>query len=86
MEEAKRELPYTFAVPEDYDQLIKLFSDRTPAEQVKGQGWDQISISYDDWWIMANLDQALNLKFFGWRALPVRVQLREQTAKAAVEH
>ena len=33
MEEAKRELPYTFAVPEDYDGLAGLFSGRSPAQQ-----------------------------------------------------
>ena len=33
MAEASRELPYTFAVPEDYDGLAALFAGRTPAEQ-----------------------------------------------------
>merc|ERR1719422_636584 len=33
MEEAKKELPYTFAVPEDYDGLAALFKGRTPDEQ-----------------------------------------------------
>ena len=35
MEAAKKELPYTFAVPEDYDGLAALFSGRTPDEQGK---------------------------------------------------